>query len=115
MRERLAEELIGVSRLRDDLEITLAQQPDDALTQENIVLADHHPHGLRHSPNVLDAKPAREDYPAAVSSSRNGAFGSSSLATNARAPERARSRGRAASGSVEVNTTRGRHGNEHRC
>jgi hypothetical protein len=42
VRQPLAQEVRGVPGLSDDVEPGLGQQPGDSLTQQNVVLADHH-------------------------------------------------------------------------
>ena len=49
MRERLAEEVVGVAGLRHDVETRLGEQPRDALAQQHVVLADHDPQRFRHT------------------------------------------------------------------
>ena len=56
MRERLAQEVVGVARLRDDLEARLGEQPRDALAQQHVVLADHHAHGADTYATLSDAR-----------------------------------------------------------
>ena len=49
VRERLAQQVLRVAGLRDDLEPRLGQQASDPLAQQHVVLADYDPQGLRHS------------------------------------------------------------------
>jgi hypothetical protein len=48
VREALAKKVRGVAGLSDDVEPRLSQQPGDPLSEEDIVLADHHAHLTRH-------------------------------------------------------------------
>ena len=45
VRADLAQQLLGVARLADDLEARLVQQSRDPLTQQNGVVGDHDTHG----------------------------------------------------------------------
>jgi hypothetical protein len=44
--KRAAQKVLCVAGLRHHLEARLGKQAADALAQEDVVLADHHPHGL---------------------------------------------------------------------
>jgi hypothetical protein len=55
MRETLAQQIVGVAGLGDDLEPGLGEQPRDALAQQHVVLADRQAkrsrsHGSNHPP-----------------------------------------------------------------
>ena len=52
--ERLAQQVVGVARLRDDVEAELAEQPHHALAQQHVVLPDR-PHAA--------ARTRRQPYP----------------------------------------------------
>ena len=48
---------VAVLGLRDDLDVVLAQQRDDALAQQRVVLDDHDPHGS--SARIVVPSPGR--------------------------------------------------------
>src|SRR5919106_3586344 len=74
MRQRLAQKVVGVTRLGDDVVARLAEDPGDALPQEDVVLADHHTPGSRHAPTVPARKNAgRGDLRALRSAARSWA------------------------------------------
>ena len=53
VRQRPAQEVLGVAGLRHHVEAGLVEQPHDALAQEDVVLADHDAQGLRHRSNAI--------------------------------------------------------------
>ena len=55
MRERLAQEIVGVAGLRDDVAARLREQPRDALAHQHVVLPDHDPQGGHPASLVLAA------------------------------------------------------------
>ena len=59
VRERPAQEVVGVAGLGDDVEAGLGEQPRDALAQQDVVLADHDAQGGRHGPTVLQIVASR--------------------------------------------------------
>jgi hypothetical protein len=53
VRQHLAEQVVGVAGLRDGLEAGVGEQADDPFAHQHVVLADDHPHRLRHDPTVV--------------------------------------------------------------
>src|SRR3954447_26545140 len=56
-RRHLFQEVLGGRALPDDVEAGLAEQPHDALAQENIIVGDDHPHGR--SARIVVPSPGR--------------------------------------------------------
>jgi hypothetical protein len=61
VRERPAQEIIGIAGLGHDVEPGLGEQPRDAFAQKHVVLPDHHPERLVHGPTVLQRGPSVSD------------------------------------------------------
>ena len=53
VRERLAQEVVGVAGLGDDVEARLAEQPREAFPQKDVVLSDHDSQRSRHRSATL--------------------------------------------------------------
>jgi len=56
MGKRLAQQIVRVAGLRDDIEPCLDQDVADSLAHEDVVLADHDAHGRRHLHTVSDRR-----------------------------------------------------------
>jgi len=52
MGESLAQQVVGIAGLRDDVEPRFRQQSHHALAEQHIVLSDHDAYGFRHPANV---------------------------------------------------------------
>ena len=111
MRERLAQQIVGVTGLGHDVEARPRRaDAGDSLAHEDVVLTDHHAHSAVTRQTVprptWRARYARR-VRAGVAAARSG---SSCFGDERAGPGVAELIGLAASGSVEVSTTRGRHG-----
>ena len=104
VRADLAAQVDRVARLADDVEARLLEQPAQPLAEEQLVLADDHPHGgvaaihVRRGP----PRPQRCSHSAPICE-----FASAALGTKPSAPERRSSEPTRSSSSAEVRTTRG--------